>query len=111
MIEDACREQIDLPATVLLRGRADELDRHAETLRFGRSEQEGADVGEGDEVVAAPVTDALERVIFREKRDARARRADAGAVLCSGFCWGFCSGVSKRYVAPCGCASIETLLT
>src|SRR5581483_12238321 len=70
-------EQVDLPATVLLGRRADDLDGDLEALRFGRGEQEGADVRHGDEVVAAAVTDTGERVVLGEERHALPRGADA----------------------------------
>ena len=70
LVEHARTEEIDLSAAVLLRRRADELERHAEIVFRGRV-QEGADVRHGDEVVTAAVTDACQCVVFRDQRDRR----------------------------------------
>src|SRR5690349_20064144 len=77
--ERAGVHEVDLAAAVLLRRRADELDRDLERTRIGRGEQEGADVRHRDEVVATAMPDALERVVFGQKRDARSGRTDARA--------------------------------
>ena len=78
VIENARGEHVDLPATVLLRWSADELDRHTEVL-LGGGVQEGADVRHGDEVVTAAVTHAFEGVVLRNERDRRTGRADTRA--------------------------------
>src|SRR5206468_9203445 len=67
-------EQILLPRAVLLGWRADELDREIELRTIRGDIDEGADVGHGDEVVAAAVADLRQRVVLREERQGRSRR-------------------------------------
>lgn len=77
VVEHPCAEQVDLPATVLFRRRADELDGHPDIV-LGRRMQERADVRHGDKVVTTAVADSRKRVVLRDERDRRAGRTHAG---------------------------------
>src|SRR3989442_10575131 len=87
-LEDAALDEPHLAAAALLGGRADDLDATLRQLVAKRGQRgAGADAGGGDDVVAARVTDAGQRVVLAEDRDRRSltrldgaakRRLDAG---------------------------------
>ena len=66
-------DELDLPAAALLGGRADDLDAALRELGAHRGERRArAGAGGGDDVVAARVPDAGQRVVLAQDRDGRA---------------------------------------
>ena len=77
-VEGAPVEQEDLAPAALLGGRAEDAHREAEVVGHPGECQAGADGGGGDDVVAAGMAHAGQRVVFRTDRrptSGRTRRA------------------------------------
>ena len=70
-LEQAIVDHDLLAGEILLRGRAYEHDLAAPLIAGRGQGDRGADPGRGDQVVAAAVAQAAERVVFREDRDGR----------------------------------------
>ena len=68
----------DLPATALLGGRPEDLDRDAEIVGDGRQRPAGPDGSRGDHVVAAGMPDAGKGVVLRADRQHERPRARGG---------------------------------
>jgi hypothetical protein len=68
-VERALLEHHGLAAKVLLAGRAEHLDRDAEVVGHRGEQQSGGHRGGRDDVVAAGVADARQRVVLGEQAD------------------------------------------
>ena len=69
--ERARLDQADLPAPALLGGRAEHDDRAVAFAERRLQAERDGDAGGGDQVVAAGVADARQRVVFADHRDRR----------------------------------------
>lgn len=68
-VEDACVDHVDLAATALLGGSANDLHGGVEVIGDARERDTGADAARCDDVVAARVPEPLERIVFSDERN------------------------------------------
>ena len=77
-LEDPGPNQPDLPATAFFGGRPDHLDPSGKTIERLRQGDPGAGRRGGDQVVAAAMSQATERVVLREKGNRRSSAVATG---------------------------------